>query len=206
MSHEIEAKFVVGHLEAFREHLMEMGGRLIRDRVLERNWRFDTERGDLRQEGKVLRLRQDIDATITYKENTDDPMVRREFEFEVSDPDQARAFLEALGYQIVLIYEKYREVFRYKDVEVALDQLPFGRYVELEGPSRQAVEATGPELGLEWRKRVRLSYAELFDEWRTHRGTEIKDATFEALRGFEPVAPASLGLADAFKVPGRQKE
>ncbi|MFP3853992.1 MAG: class IV adenylate cyclase [Anaerolineales bacterium] len=206
MSQEIEAKFVVIHLEAFRGHLLEMGGRLIRDRVLERNWRFDTEDGDLRQMGKVLRLRRDVNATITYKEGTADPDVRREIEFEVSDPDQARAFLEALGYQIVLIYEKYREVFRYKAVEVALDQLPFGSYVELEGPSRKAVKEIAIELGLEWSERVRRSYAELFNDWRTHQGTDIRDATFEALQGFEPVTPATLGLADAFKAPDRRKE
>jgi len=40
---------------------------------------------------------------------------------------------EALGYAVYMMYEKYRTTFRLDNLEVVLDELPYGNFVEIEG-------------------------------------------------------------------------
>ena len=59
----------------------------------------------------MLRLRRDSSVRLTYKgpgKTIDGVHLRKEIEFAASDFDAAQAFLEALGYQVQMIYEKYR--------------------------------------------------------------------------------------------------
>lgn len=201
VSQEVEAKFAVSHLGEMRRHLLQHGARLIRDRVLERNWRFDDPKGTLTANDQVLRLRQDLTSTLTFKQATDDPMARQEIEFEVSQVDSARSFLEALGYQTVLIYEKYRETFALGGCSIVLDQLPFGQFVEIESSTSQAVIPVIRQLGFRQQDQVIMSYAELFAEWKRRTGNNFRDATFAAFEGIEPISPEDLGLVDCLPTP-----
>ena len=166
MSQEIEAKFALSHLGDFRQHLLNSGARLLRDRILERNWRFDKPDGSLTAAGKVLRLRRDIAATLTYKQAGAEPHVRTEIEFEVGDHQAAKNLIKALGYQVSLIYEKYRETFEYQQAQLDLDQLPFGSFVEIEAEDPANLRQIAEELGLAWDQRASMSYAEIFDHWK----------------------------------------
>ena len=40
-----------------------------------------------------------------------------------------------------MVYEKYRKSWRLGDVEVVLDELPFGLYMEIEGSIEDIIEA-----------------------------------------------------------------
>ena len=55
---EVEVKFLVADLKAFRERLLAAGGTLAKARIFERNVRFDTPDNDLLKKGQLLRLRQ----------------------------------------------------------------------------------------------------------------------------------------------------
>src|SRR5688500_3338172 len=108
---ETEAKFYVNDLDKIITRLHELEALLIQERVLETNIRFDLPDGRLRSEGRVLRLRQDTDARFTYKSpstNQQGVLSRTEIEFTVGDFEKAKEFLEALGYQKLIAYEKYR--------------------------------------------------------------------------------------------------
>ena len=72
--HETEVKFHVNDLKKIEARLLELGARLIQPRTHETNLRFDTANDDLRQDKKVLRLRQDEQARLTFK----GPSVERE--------------------------------------------------------------------------------------------------------------------------------
>ena len=200
MALEIEAKFAVAHLGDLRQRLLDNGAHLIRDRVLERNWRFDDDQAQLSAEGKVLRLRQDAGASLTYKQGQSDPLIRTEIEFEVSHAEEAKAFLDALGFRVIWVYEKYREVFELEGVEIALDQLPFGTFVEIEGSSTEAISSISQALGLAWAARLTMSYSEIFADWQQKEGLTLRDATFEAFEGIPSLQPRDLGLPDALHV------
>ena len=99
---EIEAKFYVRDLKKIESRLQDLEARLIQPRVLETNTRFDLPDARLRSEGRVLRLRQDMEARLTYKgagKSEQGIVNRTEIEFVVGDFEQAKLFLEALGYQ-----------------------------------------------------------------------------------------------------------
>ena len=139
MSLEIEAKFWVPDLEAFRARLVSAGGKVIAPRLLEHNERFDTPDGRLRRSGEVLRLRRDQRQTLTYKRALASPETRSETELEVDDLEAARNLLLGLGYIPIFTYEKYREVLGLDDSQVMLDELPFGTFIEIEGPSLESI-------------------------------------------------------------------
>jgi adenylate cyclase class 2 len=95
---------------------------------------------------RVLRLRR-IEggrSVFTFKESLAGAggiKRRREDETEVTDPDALAAILGALGYTPAAIYEKRRETWRVAGVEVVLDELPFGLFVEIEGTEESILEA-----------------------------------------------------------------
>jgi adenylate cyclase class 2 len=191
---EIEAKFLVPDLTVFREHILARGARPQSSRVLERNERFDTPDGRLRQAGAVLRLRQDARAWLTVKRRLETPEERAETEIEVSDADAAHALLDQLGYRVVFTYEKFRETLRLGEAMVVLDELPFGNFVEIEAPSLQSLVRAAAALGLDWDRRLSLTYLDLFDALRERLRLPFADATFSRFSGRAAIQPADLGL------------
>ena len=202
MASEIEVKFHVGDLEAMRPRLLELGGRVAVGRRFERNWRFDLPDGSLSARGAVLRLRLDETAWLTYKERTEQPERREEIEFGVDDPQAALAFLGGLGYRQIGMYEKYREIFSLGDCQVMLDQLPFGSFIEIEGPSRASLQQTAERLGLRWEMQVRESYLGLFETLRARLEQPVEQATFAAFADLPPFDPQRLGLPEALEAEG----
>lgn len=186
MPEEIEAKFFVTDLPSLRGKIIAQGATVKQKRVYEQNLRFDTSNMALSMEGKVLRLRQDERARLTFKRPgylQDKVLVRPEFEVEVSDFAQTRQILEGLGYLVYSLYEKYRETLTIGDVDVMLDEMPYGNFVEIEGPTTQAVKALVKKLDLNFEKRIGLSYMALFDHLKAAKKLNVRDLTFENFEG-----------------------
>lgn len=85
----------------------------------------------------ILRLRKtERKAVLTYKESqaSESSVKRRlEYETEVKDAEEMHRILESLGYVPTLVYEKRRKTWQFEDVEIVVDELPFGFYLEIEG-------------------------------------------------------------------------
>lgn len=193
---EIEAKFYLRHLADVRRRVLAAGGRLVSPRHLERNERFDTPEGRLSAAGEVLRLRIGERVLLTHKVPLQTPERRREIEVEADNAPAARALLQALGYRVIVIYEKYREVFTLDSDQVMLDELPYGSFVEVEGSTEEAVASAGRRLGLDWARRVPSSYVELFDGLRRRLRLSFVNATFEEFASLPPITAQDLGLVD----------
>lgn len=179
---ELEVKFFVPGLELVQGRLQALGARLEQARVHEINLRFDTPAGDLQRAHQVLRLRRDTANHLTFKGPTqirEGIQQRQELEFTVSDFAAARALLEALGYQVVWVYEKYRQVYVLEAALVALDETPLGYFVEIEGPDSASIQAAAKCLNLDWEARILESYAVLFERARTVYGFTFRDLRFE---------------------------
>ena len=202
MSQEIEAKFAVRHLQQVRERLLQSGARVRSSRALERNWRFDDRQEGLTGRGEVLRVRQDDSAYLTFKRGADGELERTELTVAVEDTGITREILQALGYEVIAVYEKYREVFVLDPVEVMLDELPFGAFVEIEGDAPSTIRAAADRLGLDWDLRVNASYLELFQRVKHERGLDMRDATFEAFAEIDDLTLGTLGLSDALVAEG----
>jgi adenylate cyclase class 2 len=133
-------------------------------------------------------------------------LTRREIELPISSSNQAVNLLEALGYQIVLVYEKFREVFQLEDVEIMLDEVPFGCFVEVEGPDIASLKHAALRLGLAWEAGIDLSYAEIFESLKEAAGLGIQHMTFFDFEGYELDAIPTLGLRDALAEAGTRIE
>ncbi|MBE2222342.1 MAG: class IV adenylate cyclase [Anaerolineae bacterium] len=184
---EVEVKFLVADLSAFRDRLLAAGGTLQKARVFERNVRFDTPGNDLLKKGELLRLRQDTAVRITYKGEvaetvTSEAKVREELEVGVTDFDTTALIFERLGFAPVQVYEKYRETFVLDGIEIVLDEMPYGNFVELEG-EEVAIKMAATDLGLAWSKRVNNNYLGLMADLKRFHQLDFDDLTFANFEG-----------------------
>jgi adenylate cyclase class 2 len=202
---EIEAKFLLRHLAQLRKQILAAGGLQVSPRVLERNLRFDKPDGSLSATNQVLRLRQDVRTVLTYKRSLS-AEEREEIEIEVDDFNTAQALLETLGYQVIFTYEKYREVFSVNPVLIMLDDLPFGAFVEIEGPSIEDIRQAAEALDLDWERRSRQDYLALFGSLSERLQLPFRDATFANFVEGTSIHPGDLGLAYASRSASPTKE
>ena len=195
---EIEAKFYLPELLSIRDHLTSSSATLSSERVFERNWRFDTHDERFGDTGEVLRVRKDIQSYLTYKRPTTTPESRIEIEIEISDAESATELLLALGFEVVTIYEKYRETFLYEESYVFLDELPFGHFVEVEGANVDTIREDSISLGLNWENRIPKNYLQIFDALRKRLSLNFSDATFENFSKIDPISAQEINLKSAF--------
>ncbi len=188
---ETEVKFYVVDLAKIEARLVELGAALIQPRAHEINLRFDTPDQSLQKEGKVLRLRQDDSAKMTFKSGTTNRngiLSRKEIEFEVESFAAARQLIESLGYEVILFYEKYRRTYEFKGLQVMLDQLPYGDFVEIEGEDTETIQQVAGEIGCRWAAAITTSYSALFKGVAKSRGLDAGQLTFKAFSSGKPDA------------------
>lgn len=101
--------------------------------------------GILIETNAVLRVRKTQDKTIlTYKKRIQNEFSIKqqiEYETEVSNAEELTNIIESLGFVKVLVYEKRRKTWCFRAVEIVLDELPFGEFMEIEGAITAIVEA-----------------------------------------------------------------
>ena len=186
---EVEVKFLVDDLAAWRARLEAAGARQVKPRLHERNVRFDDGASSLLRKGQLLRLRQDDGARLTFKgmaeaDHTSEAKVREELETSVGDFETAAEILGRLGFGPRQVYEKYRETFHLEDVEVVLDELPFGDFLELEG-HEDGIRNAAQQLGLAWEERILDNYLLLMARVKDYYELPFNDLTFANFEGRE---------------------
>jgi adenylate cyclase class 2 len=202
---ELEVKFLTSDLPALEKRLQSIGALLVQHRVHEVNLRLDTPDLALTQSLQVLRLRQDNLARVTYKGPGSEQggvRIRQEIEFVVSDFDSARNLFKALGYDLALMYEKYRTVYDLDDVHVTLDEMPYGNFIEVEGPLPDSIQAVSRRLGVDWEARILDSYTALFEQLRAVRGFTFRDLSFDNFSDLKtPLLELGYRFADLPPLP-----
>lgn len=131
-------------------------------------------------QGAILRIRTvDDKAILTFKrriESISDVKRQIEFESEFTDPDALKEILKLLGFVPRLVYEKRRETWNLNDVEIVLDELPFGLFMEIEGEP-DAIREAEALLDIEDLETVHETYPQLTAQFgRNVDG--IKEARF----------------------------
>ncbi len=164
MALEIEKKYRID-----KRKLVELTARLAEVGAVFAYERFEENYlhrgGHLVERNAYLRLRKtDSENTLTYKEKiVNDTDFKHQIEFEtlVSDVEATEHIIEKLGYELSAVYEKHRKAWHLGGVEIVLDELPFGFYMEIEGSMkeiRKAEKMLGAEgLELEARGYPRLT-------------------------------------------------
>lgn len=139
---EIEKKYRLTkpQLKAIEKRLREIGispG----DQEFEENTLYGG--GRLDYGGCALRLRRvNNRALLTFKQRfptRSSIKHQREEETEVADANTVDAILQALGFRPALVYEKRRTRWQIGKAEVALDELPFGLFMEIEASGKDII-------------------------------------------------------------------
>jgi adenylate cyclase class 2 len=170
MAQEIEVKFALKDRKALLQKLHELGAQRLYPETFEDNIVLD-RRGELRTKGALLRVRKfGRYALATFK----GPMafeggvkMRDEVQTGVESFELAIQLFDSLGYKPVFRYQKFREVWRIRDVEVVLDRTPIGDYFEIEG-ALDVIRSVAEDLGMNMDAGIRQTYADLY---RQHRRT-----------------------------------
>lgn len=192
---ELEVKFYLSRRGEMEAKLNSIG-QVSAPRVHEVNLRLDTKDMSLLSTGRLLRLRQDARARVTYKgtgSEVEGVRLRTELEFTVSDFNTTLKLFEALGYQVYMMYEKYRTTYQLSNVEVALDEMPTGDFLEIEGTDSGSIRKVADQLGLDWERRILDSYSVLFERTRQNLGFSFRDLSFENFKGIT-ITPQGMGV------------
>jgi adenylate cyclase class 2 len=144
MAIEIEKKYRLSEAQRGQilENLAEIGaefcGEDFEENILYRG-------GVLDAKNAVLRVRRIGEkAVLTYKQRIENQSaVKHQIEYETltDNADELEMIIENLGFYKKLIYEKRRKTWRFKEVEIVLDELPFGLFMEIEGSITAIAEA-----------------------------------------------------------------
>lgn len=180
MAIETEKKYRLGQkrLEEITQKLVELGATFEKE-VFEVNYQH--RGGEMDERGATLRLRKIGDFTVlTYKEKVrSDNGAKRKIEYEtnVSDVEATEAIIERLGYRLTAVYEKRRKYWSMDDVEVVIDELPFGLYMEIEG-TEDAITNAAEKLGLKDIEHEPRGYPRLTIKYG-RMNNEVAEAKFE---------------------------
>ena len=188
MAVEIEAKMRLDDLSGLKSRLAAAGAREVAD-LLEVNTFFDTPAGDLKSadEGLRVRLEKSVDgslvsATITHKGPRAHGKIktRDETEVTVGNARAAAELLTALGFVAVLSFEKRRHRWKLDGCNVELDTLHYlGHFVEIEGPSEQAVMDVRRKLGCEHLSMISASYISMLVDYLSEHAIRAKHVALE---------------------------
>ncbi len=179
---EVEIKLAVASAAAGMERLRRAGFTPLHERAFESNTVFDTPARALIQSGRLLRLREFRgEALLTFKGRPEPGphKKRREIETRVADGAAMQALLEALGYEAIFRYEKYRTAFARggQDGHAFLDETPIGCYLELEG-APEWIDQAAAEMGFGRGDYITLSYGSLYRERCRMAGVEPSHMVF----------------------------
>ena len=185
---ETEIKLAVVSAPVIRRRLRTLGFRPLGPRQRERNTIWDTRNRLLKKRGCLLRLRTvGRRGWITFKgprQRQQSFKVRTEWEAEVAPAASAEKILQALGYQPVFRYEKFRTTYTQqgrRGGDALLDETPIGTFLELEG-AQAWIGRVARQLGYTPKNFITKTYAELYLAWRRRRRQPPGDMVFRRRR------------------------
>ena len=186
LNQEIEAKFYVKNIQNIEQNLKQLRAQIVKPRIFEVNYRYDTPEHKLSTEYKVLRIRKDSKNWITFKGPgvlIDGVRIRKEIEISISDIKKAQLILHALGYQLFQSYEKYRTVYTINNSLIMVDELPFGIFVEIESADINSLKNCANILGLNWELKIGEGYLGIYKNLSTVYDICFGDLTFKKFVG-----------------------
>jgi adenylate cyclase, class 2 len=186
---EIEAKMKLGapDVEPMIARLRDRGA-IPLGQYLETNTFFDTEDRALLATDEGLRVRVlkhlttgDTTAMMTHKGPNLHSQLKRREENEMTVPSLADAsrILNCLGYVKCLSFQKRRQSWKLDRCKVEIDELPrLGFFIEIEGPSEEAVMQTRESLGLSESPLIKTPYSAMLTAHLQERGEPPTDLHF----------------------------
>jgi adenylate cyclase, class 2 len=153
METEIEIKFPNVDPASLRSTLSSAGAVLTHPERLMKRRNFDYPDRSLEKKGGWIRVREEGDkVTLSYKELRSRTLHgTKEIGLDIGDADKMAELFVAIGFEQKCYQETRRESWKLGDVDVTIDTWPWvPSFVELEGPSEEAVRDAADKLGFVW--------------------------------------------------------
>ena len=165
MTNEIEIKFKIEKADNIRTKLLALGG-VSKKPYKQTTYGFFSDNSI--EKGIFPRIRDERDkivltVKVKSKKKTE-YFEREEYSVEISNAEEGADIMKSIGYDHVRVFKKVREEWEFKDVEVVLDKLYFGIFIEIEGP-KEKIEEMVKKLGFENRERITKAYLGLEDDY-----------------------------------------
>lgn len=163
---EREVKFEVKNFPPLIKQLKKMNSIFV-GQAFQRTIRLDTPNMDLEKEGKFLRVRSGFENALTLKIKRPNNRIyeREEIEFKIGNVENARKIFNSIGFSKEKIMEKRRSNWKLLNSVISLDELPFGKFIEIEGEEDEIFEISN-KLGFDFSKRIIVTYWDLFDTFK----------------------------------------
>ncbi|MCK5130924.1 MAG: class IV adenylate cyclase [Candidatus Sabulitectum sp.] len=163
---EVELKYPVKDFKEIKENLQHTGARLVCDATEEKNTLYDLPDGSLKHSDTLLRLREfgtEVILTVKEPKLAGTMKIRKEHETVLSiSLHAAEEMLKALNYAPVFHYKKTREMWSFgEDINICLDCLFFGKFIEIEADTQLKVRNASRILGLNPNEGLCQSYRQL---------------------------------------------
>ncbi|MEK7552543.1 MAG: CYTH domain-containing protein [Patescibacteria group bacterium] len=156
LNKEIEVRFLEIHKLGLIEKLKNLGALDFGEALLEEVIFYD-QKLDWLKENRFFRLRKYGESIrATYKEHHGRFIDgAHEIEFGIEDFNKAAVLFERIGLFPYRRQEKHRHSFKLNNVIIDIDTWPkIPAYVELEGPSEEALKVIARDLGFDWQEAV----------------------------------------------------
>jgi adenylate cyclase class 2 len=197
MKTEIEVKFVDVDIEDVRARLKKADAEC--EQPMRDMRRALIEEPHHAEQNMFIRIRDEGDkTTLTLKKKTksiEESTIDSTYEIEttVGDFDTTIELFTVAGWHYTTYQESRRETWRYKSVEVVIDEWPWiNPYIEIEGESEGDVRSAASELGFDWNNAmfgsVDVIYNRDYPDMTVRGVIDIKDVRFD-----DPVPVEFLG-------------
>ncbi len=173
--------FLNVNVEALEKKLYEIGAERVSEEILE-EWIF--KKPEWKGKNGRLRIRrknmQSEECEIAYKEFTQDVADGNlEIEFKVARVSEAVLFVEKMDIPLSRHQQKKRIHYRVGDIQVDIDFWPLiPPYLEIEGETREKVEALARQLGFDPAQASGLDNFYIYKDVYGINVDEIKELVF----------------------------
>ncbi len=163
---EIEVKFFDVPLADIREKLKLLGAKCKTPERLMRRVVFGSEanKGMTCTYGRVRDEGNTVTMSAKYSARNNEILSQREIELTINNFDDGVALLESFGLAATNRQENKRETWQVENgtlIELETwPQLP--TYIEIEGPSVEAIQKVASDLGLDWGKHITDTTGKLY--------------------------------------------
>jgi len=180
MPKEIETKFKIKDVAAFKIKLQELGAKFVEQRFEADVYYSPAVQGLFNGTVRVRSLDKGGEFTIKYNSGGSDKTfkVRQELQVKVDDTKILADMIRTLGYTERFRKEKKRMLYSYEDAVIAIDILPYiGSYVEIE-EEQTKIKKLSEKLGLDIKKAIPDTYMDLFSLYKVLHNVNDMDLVF----------------------------
>ena len=163
---EKQVKYKINNFDYISKRLVEIEAIFIGG-FMEKTIRYDNDNLKCSDNGIFIRTKSGMKNVLTLKEiptdSSNSSFERITTEVEVDNINKIGYILEKIGLTKKFIMEKYRLFFKYDNVDILIDELPFGIYLEIKGEDNEINRVT-KMLNIDEADLIKMTYWDIYDK------------------------------------------